>query len=644
MGQQTNGFYEFGSFRLDTAEHLLWQNGRTVPLTPKAYETLLVLIKQRGRVVEKDELMKEIWPDTFVEEANLAHNISLLRRALGERPGEQQYIQTVPKRGYRFVAGVREVADQNTGPILPERSEIQSVTGDTGIAGQNEKVAPAHIASPFARPIFKVIVSVFLLSLLALVGVGLYLRSKPEQAVRSLAVLPFSNGSADPQLEYLSDGITASLINNLSQSPEMQVKSRTMAFHYKGQEANPQQVGRALGVSAIMTGKVVQQGDALIIQTDLVRVVDGLQIWGAQYIRKGSDIFAVQEEIARDIALKLRLKLVSADQKQRTKRYPANTEAYHCYLKGRHIMDKRSRETIAKSVGYFEQAIRLDPNYALAYADLSYAFVSLSFLGARPATEVMPKAKESVAKALEIDEGLAEAHTTLGTIKYAFDWDWKGAEQELQRAIEIDPNYGDARRANAFYLTYLGRFSEALAEINRAVELEPVSVLFNRDVAQILWSARRYDEVIEQCHKTLDLDPNMRTVYGWLARAYEKKGLYEQAIEAYLNSAEVFSFGPESGAALNEAYAVSGWKGFWRLMLEMVKKRSKQRYVSPFLFAEIYVRLGEKEQALHWLEKTYQERLSAIVALNVNPMWDEFHSDPRFTALLRRANHIPRAG
>ena len=636
MRQQTKHFYEFGSFRLDTAEHLLWRNGETVPLTPKAYETLVVLVKQSGHVVGKDELMKEIWPDTFVEEANLAHNISLLRRALGESPSAQQYIQTVPKRGYRFVADVREVADESTEPILEEQSNRQSVTGVKELDDGSETTAPAHIASPIGRPINKVTVSVLMLALLALVGVGVSLRPGTEKAVESLAVLPFSNGSADPQSEYLSDGITESLINNLSQLPDLQVKARTMAFRYKGQETNPQQVGRALGVNAVLTGKVVQRGDALIIQADLVRVADGSQVWGAQYNRKPSDIFAVQEEIAREIAGKLRLKLGSTEQQRLIKRYTESAEAYHSYLKGRHILDKRTPETTEKSIEYFELAIRLDPNYALAYAGLADAYISLSGLGARPPREVMPKAKEAVEKALKIEDTLAEAHLALADIKDKFDWDWSGAEREIKRAIEINPNSGNARRGYALHLRNVGRFDEALAEIKRAVELEPVSVIFNRDMARILYYARRYDEAIEQFHKTLELDPNMSTVHGYLGRAYEHKGLYEQAIEAYLKADGFSRLSPEAGAALREAYAVSGWKGYWQKALDLEKKRAKQRYVSPYRFAVIYARLGEKDGALHWLEKAFEERDWQIAVLSINPIWDDLRSDPRFTNLLRR--------
>ncbi|MDQ3756078.1 MAG: tetratricopeptide repeat protein [Acidobacteriota bacterium] len=348
----------------------------------------------------------------------------------------------------------------------------------------------------------------------------------------------------------------------------------------------------------------------------------------------------MQEEIAREIAEKLRLKLGGAEQQRLTKRYTENTEAYHSYLKGRHILDKRTPETSEKSIEYFEQAIRLDPNYALAYADMSFAYASLGFF-ARPPREVMPKAKEAVEKALKIDDTLAEAHVSLTAIKDLFDWDWPGADRAIKRALDLNPNSGDARRQNALHLRNVGRFDEALAEVKRAVELDSVSVVYNRDVAQILYYARRYDEAIEQCHKTLELDPNMPTVYGFLGRAYEHKGLYEQAIEAYLKSNVFFGLGPGAGAALREAYAVSGWKGFWRKALDLTKERAKQRYISPYRFAEIYARLGERDQALHWLEKTYEERDYRIVVLHIDPTFDDLRSDPRYTALLRRRNLAP---
>lgn len=643
MYKPAKHFYEFGPFRLDTAEHLLWRDDETVPLTPKAYETLVVLVVHSGHVVEKNELMKQVWPETFVEEANLAHNISLLRRALGDGPAEQQYIQTVPKRGYRFIAGVEEVSgESDEEPVLQESSVLPSVVEDGRPPAHIDDGVPARDARP--REDFRSwtarhkAVGVLALALSTLVGVALYSSSKSESAAESLAVLPFANGSADSQSEYLSDGITESLINNLSQLPGLQVKARTTVFRYKGQEGNPQQVGRELGVGTVLTGKVVERADALIVQAELVRVADGSQVWGAQYNRKPADIFAVQEEISRKIAEALRLRLSGGERQQLTKRYTENTEAYHCYLKGRYIMDKRTESRVEKSIEYFEQATRLDPNYALAYADLAYAYASLGFVGVRSPNEVVHKAREAAGKALEIDDTLAEAHTSLGYIRRIYDWDWAGAERACRRAVELNPNSGGAHRGYAHYLKCVGRFDEAIAEIKRALELEPVSVLINRDVAQILYFARQYDQSIEQCHKTLELDPNMSSVYFLLSGAYEQKGLYDQAIEVRLKEG---LYDSEASSALREAYAKSGWKGYWLKELGLAKEKAKQQYVNPYRFVGIYARLGEKDQAFFWLEKACEERHWMIAHLKVDPALDGLRSDPRFTKLLQRVGLTP---
>lgn len=647
MYKPAKHFYEFGPFRLDTAEHLLWRDDETVPLTPKAYETLVVLVEHSGHVVEKNELMKQIWPETFVEEANLAHNISLLRRALGDGLVEQQYIQTVPKRGYRFIADVREVDDEGAeepvsqGPlVLPNVVEESrpAAQSDDGIHSRDARLRE-DFGGWTAR--HKAVVSILALALPALIGVALYFSSKPQSAAESLAVLPFANGSADPQAEYLSDGITESLINKLSQLPGLQVKARTTVFRYKGQEHSPQQIGRDLGVETVLTGKVVQRADALIIQADLVRVADGSQLWGAQYNRRPADIFAVQEEISRKIVEALRLRLSGEDQQQLTKRYTENTEAYHCYLKGRYLMDKRSPATIEKSVEYFERATRMDPNYALAYADLSLAYTSLGFLGVRPPMEVMPEAKRAVNKSLELDDTLADAHISLGFIMMTYDWDWSAAEREFKHAIELSPNSGRAHEGYAHYLKCAGRFDESIGEIRRALELEPASALINRNVAMMLYFARQYDQAIEQCHKTLELDPNMPTVYGWLGRAYEQKRLYEQAVEAYLKGREVSVLDRDGQAALREAYAKSGWKGYWLKELDLEKEKAKRRYVTPYRFAVIYARLGEKDQALVWLEKACEDHQWMATHLNVDPVLDDLRSDPRFTRLLQRTGLAP---
>jgi TolB-like protein/DNA-binding winged helix-turn-helix (wHTH) protein len=632
LQEPTSASYLFDDVVVDCHDFSVVKGRQKKALTPRAFDVLRYLIEHRDHVVEKSELFEQVWKEKFVTDNALTRTVTEIRHVLGDSADSPHYIETVPKRGYRFIAEVNCLAEQEVahteglGPPLIEVAEEQPAVG--GAAAAPQVVSTRRRLGAVSR---HKLASVLVVSVLTLGGIGAYLLTGRGKAIDSVAVMPFTNGSGDPQAEYLSDGIAESLINNLSQLPNLQVTARTTVFRYKGREIDPQKVGRELGVRTVLTGRVAERADVLIIQADLVSVADGSQLWGAQYNRKPADIFAVQEEISRKIAETLRLRLSGEEQLQLTKRYTENTEAYRCYLKGRHILDKRTPEAAVKSIEYFEQATRLDPNYALAYADLALAYFSLAGLGARSPKEVIPKAKEAVTKALEIDDRLAEAHTSLGYIRYGHDWDWSGAEREFKRAIELNPNSARVHQGYAHYLYTVGRFDEAIAEIKRALELEPVSVHINRDVALVLYFARQYDQAIEQCQKTLELDPNFSTAYVWLAKAYEQKGLHEQAIEAFL-----FRHNPETKAALREAYAVSGWRGYWQKELDWEKSQSMQRYIRPHRLAEFYARLGEKDQAFAWLEKTYEERSLAITTLKVEPLWDNLRSDPRFQELQRR--------
>jgi TolB-like protein/Tfp pilus assembly protein PilF len=464
-----------------------------------------------------------------------------------------------------------------------------------------------------------------------------FYRTSGGEAIDSVAVLPFVNVSGDPNTEYLSDGISDSVINSLLRLPRLRVISLNSVLRYKGRQIDPQEIGRELKVKAVLMGRMTQRGDSLAISTELVDVGDSSRLWGGQYNRKQSDIFDLHEEIAGEIAEKLRLRLSGAEKQQLTKHNTESTDAYHAYLKGRYFLDKRTGPMTEKSIEYLEQAIKLDPSYAPAYADLGYAYWSLGAVGGRSPNEVLPKAKEAVAKALEIDDTAAEAHTALGLIRLT-DWDWPGAERAFKRAIELSPNSGYAHTHYAQYLRAINRFDEAIAASKRAVELEPVSAHFNRNVAFYFYHARRYDEAIEQCQKTLELDPNMSGVYVWLAKTYEKKKFYDESIAARLRGREDSGVIYEEVKSLREAYATSGWKGYWRKTLDLAKEQAKQRYVNSYSFAEIHVRLGEKDQAFAWLEKAYEDHNWGIINVNSDPIWDDLRSDPRYTELLRRIN------
>jgi serine/threonine-protein kinase len=446
------------------------------------------------------------------------------------------------------------------------------------------------------------------------------------EAIDSVAVLHFVNEGGDSQTEYLADGLSDSVINSLTGLPNLRVVSLSSVLRYKGKQVDPQVIGRELNVRAVLVGTMAQRGSDLTISAELVDVRDNRRMWGVQYNRKPSDILAVQEEISREIAEKLSLKVGGTEKQRLTKQYTKNAEAYDAFLRGRFMLEKRTGPATYKGIEYLEQATKLDPNYALAYAWLNYGYWSLRTLTIMLAKEEwLPKAKAAAAKALEIDDTLAEAHTALGRVRIA-EGDLTGAEIAYKRSIELNPNSGFVLTNYAHFLMCIGRSDEGIDESKRAVELEPTSVLYNRNVGMHLYHARRYDEAIVWSLKTIELDPNMTTAYRWLARSYEQKKLYDQAVEAYLKTME---FGPEVEVEFRDAYATSGWNGFWRKSLDLKNKRAKKGKISLFALAETYVRLGELDQAFDVLEKANRP-------MSPDPFWDGFRSDPRYLDLVRR--------
>jgi eukaryotic-like serine/threonine-protein kinase len=468
-------------------------------------------------------------------------------------------------------------------------------------------------------------------------------RKRSRKSINSLAVLPFVNASAEPNAEYLSNGITESIINSLAQLPSLRVMARSTVFRYTGQEVDPQEVGRDLNVRAVLAGRVLRLGDRLIIKTELVDTTDGAQIWGEQYDRSPSDILAVQEEIAMKISEKLKIELTAHERRRVIKRYTENTEAYEAYLKGRYYWNKRTAEGFKKGIEYFQQAIGKDPRYALAYTGLADSYILLATYNFLPPIEAISKAKVAAMKALEIDGKLAEAHISLATIEGENEWNWSIAEKEFKRAIKINPSYVTAHQWYGEYLTVMGRFDEALAEIKRAHQLDPLSLAVNIALGDVSYYTRRYDEAVEQYGKTLEIDSNFAAAHSRLGSAYLQKAMYAEAI-AEIEKARALSGGkPLIVAGLAYAFAVANEKDKARDLLDELKERSKQEYVSPYYLAMVYASLDEKNKAFKCLEKAYKERSSWMPRLKVEPKFDRLRSDPRFADLLRRVGLPPSA-
>ena len=644
MGEQSQHFYEFGRFRVNTGNRLLLRDQEIVQLTPKVFDILLALVESSGEVISKDSLMKKVWPDSFVEEGNLTQNISLLRKALGEGQNGHQYIETVARRGYRFVAAVREFrgggpdsARDNTSATATAAvvEPATEVTSESEPVSASRAVAVQDVIGGLKRH-RRVSLATLLALVLAAAGIVYFTRGGKavdgsSSVIESIAVLPFVNEASDTDAEYFSDEITESLVNNLSQLPKLRVVPRSVVLNYKGNETDPRKIARELNVRAVLTGRVHRRGDTLSIQVDLIDATNVAQMWGQHYDRRVSDILLVQEDISRDIFENLRLKLSVEEQKQ--------LEAFSLYLKGRNSWNKRTEDGLLQGIDYFQKAIEVDQGYAPAYAGLADCYNMLVVYGISQPKDAFPKAKEAATKALSIDSTLAEARTSLAFIKHRWDRGREDAEREFQLAIKSKPSYAPAHQWYSSYLVAMGRFDEAIAEAKRAEELEPLSFISNSHLGWILYFAGRYDEAIAHCKRLLDVDPNFFPARRYMGLAYEQKGMYAEAIDQFQQGVKL-SGSPLMMSLLGHAYAASGKRSeAQRILAEL--DQQKQRYVSPYTIATIYAGLGEKDQAFKWIEKAYEERDIWLMNLKVDPVLKNLRSDPRFGNLLQRIGLIP---
>ena len=456
-----------------------------------------------------------------------------------------------------------------------------------------------------------------------------------QARIESIAVLPFANLSNDPKTEYLSDGLTESLINSLSQLPNLAVMSRNTVFRYKGQASDPQKVGRDLHVRTILTGRLIQTGDDLRISVNLEDVTNNRQIWGEQYNRKLSNLVAVQQEIAGDIYGRLRPRLAGEERKLLAKRPTEDAEAYQLYLQGLFYWNKWTQADFKKAADFFTQAVQKDQHYALSYAGLADTYSLLGDAGYLPPSEAWPKAKAAAMQALDIDDSLAEAHTSLGLVKEHFEWDWAGAEQEFKRAIELNPNLATAHHWYGNYLTNMGRFEEGMAQTKKAQELDPLSLIINTTLGWQFYVAGQNENAVEQLRKVLDIDAKFSPARRTLEEVYAHMGKQKEAV-AEREKALSLSGGAELAASIEEDFNKSGYKGVLQSWLDGLTELSKHSYVSSYSIAESYMRMGEKQKAFEWLEKAYEEHDSSLVSLAVEPMFESLRTDPRFKEIIRR--------
>jgi DNA-binding winged helix-turn-helix (wHTH) protein/TolB-like protein len=658
---QAKPMYEFGPFRLSTAERMLLRAGEVVPLTPKVFDLLVLLVERCGHLLEREALLSALWADSFVEEANLTVSISALRKALGEQADGRPYIETVPKRGYRFVADVRVVEDEPEDLMLREQTRARVIIepdeerDDQNEAASEEQAhAQEQAKAPASRRARRQALIAGAMMIVILAG-GVYwwktVRGKPAGAdapIRSVAVLPFTQLGEGEKDELAGFGMADVLITKLGSLNRITVKPTSAVFKYINTEADIVSVGRALNVDAVIEGGIQRVGERIRVTTRLVRAQNGELLWAEAFDGRFKDQFAIQDKMSEHLRIALSLSPADEQKNALTKRYTDNAEAYKAYLKGRYLWNRRTATDLVKAIEYFEQAIAIDASYALAYAGLADAYALLGDYGVVAAKEVFPKMKVAAIRAVELDDRLAETHTSLAYAKRLADWDWPGAEQEFQRALDLNSSYATAHHWYSEYLAGMGRFDEALAEAKRAQELDPQSLIINTNIGWILYLARRYDEAIEELQKALEMDPTFFLAQELIWQSYVQKGMYKEALA--WGDMSILARSPEGrarDALLRKAYETAGWKGFERKMLELELERQKKKNVlkKDMLagsIAGLYGAVGEDDLAFKWFQLAYENREANMVWLKVNPaIADDLRSDPRFTDLLRRMRLEP---
>lgn len=655
--------YVFDEFMLDLDRGCLWRAGREIKLRYKSFEALKYLVERSGRLVSKEEMLQALWPEAFVTDDSLVQCLIEVRRALGD--DAHRYVKTIPRRGYLFDAPVRDFDSLATAalnlPGLNDGAQVEAAS--TVIEGQERTEAntelkdaarngaPSTIAgSPQSRQRLKptIIIAVFLLA--GLVTAVLWLTSRSRSAktvaeVGSIAVLPFKSIDAGAGDEYLGLGMADDLITRLSNLRRVVVRPTSAVLKYGSGNPDPVAAGRALGVESVLEGSIRRAGGRIRVTVQLVSVADGASLWAEKFDEKFTDILSVQEAVAEHISQSLALRLTGDERRLLTKRYTNNVEAYQHYLKGRYFLNRRTEAGYQKCLEHFQEAIRLDQRYAPAYAGLAdaYNMIGLYAFAFLPPHEVYPKAKAAAEEALKIDGALGEAHAALAYTKLNYDWDWPAVERQYQRAIELQPDDGNLQHFYSHYRMAQGRVEESLAASLRALKLDPLDLTLNAHLGWHFLYARAYDRAAEQLLKTIELDPNFVNAHLYLGFVYEQQGLNEAAI-AELSKAVALSDEsrrPVMEAALGHAYAVAGKRAEAQRVLDRLKAATKRRFISPYSIAVIYASLGDKERAVVWLNRAYEERDNWLIYLKVEPRLDPLRSDARFNDLLRRASLKP---
>lgn len=607
----------FGSFEVDVTSGELRRQGLKIKLQDQPLRLLVLLLERAGEVVTREELRDRLWPaDTFVDfDHSLNTAVRKLREALGDAADTPRYVETVARRGYRFIA-----------PVAPRPP-----------SGEKRRL-------PLARPL------VFVAAAAGVALVAYWLVRRPEQTRPgqrlTLAVLPFDNLTGDADQEYLSDGLTEELITQLGrlEPGRLRVTARSSTWKYKRAERDIDRLRQDLGADYVLEGSLRRAGQRVRVAAQLIRAADQTHVWVETYERDLRDVLVLQTEVAGAVARAIALTLTPDARARLARARPIRAESYQAYLRGRFLWNRRTEAALRQALGYFQEAIAAEPDYAPAYSGLADCYSSLgaaSIVGGLPPRQAMPEAKAAALKALEIDGTLAEAHTSLAQVHLLYDWDWAASEQEFRRALELDPDYTTAHHWYSHCLLVRGRTEESLAESQRALELEPLHLVVGSHLAWHYLYARQYDDAIAQFRKTLELDPAFPQVQRYAAWAYLQRGMHSEAIAALRTAASALADNPEVEAELGHALAVAGRRAEALAILKRLRQPSPTRYVSPYSVALVEAGLGDRDQALAWLDKAYTERSDYMPYLKLEPMMDGLRSDPRFAAIVQRVG-LPR--
>lgn len=630
MSAAMNELFQFGNFSLDPSQRLLQREGSTISLTPKAFELLVVLVGRSGRLVAKDELLCTVWSGVAVEEGNLTVTISQLRKALGDDREKHEFIETVPKHGYRFVASVTRKA----GAIPKEESLIVGAP-----AGTSQETSPTSrrqlVQASFSRRygLLWAALSICSFALVWRFVIPKGAAETSEGTIHSLAILPFQEIGQPKDSDFLGEGTADALVTRLGSIDSIVVRPASAMQKYQNSALTPIEIGKKQAVDAVLDGKMQREGDRIRLTVQLLRVKDGAALWADSFDERVTDIFGLEDQISERVAQSLRLRLSSADVLKIKRKPTENTAAYEAYLKGRYFWNKRTEQSVLRGLAYFRESIQIDPNFADGYEGIADSYATLGLYGSMSPNEAFPQARAAAEKALSMNNGLADAHATLGLIHFYYDWDGPAAENEFRRALDINPNCAMAHSWNSEALAAMGRFPEAVEESKRAINNDPLSLIVNSNAGWTYFLAGHADQADQTLHKAIELDPAFPRTHFRLGIVYQAANQLPQAIDEFRRAVELSNGNAYYEASLANAYASAGQVAYAKKVLDSLNTRARNEYVPAFGFALVYAGLDDRDNAFEWMRKATADHSTSMVFARVDPLLAGLRSDARFAAV-----------